>query len=91
MTVMQPQRVCTKSLLLQVSGRREGKSGESFGFGGADAEQPQAGFGEFVHGALLDLFRVALTQPQQPEQPAGYGAERDLSVRDGELAAAWPA
>ena len=49
---------------------------------GVDAEQPQAGFGELVHGALLDSFRVTLAQPQQPEQAASQGAQRDLSIRD---------
>jgi hypothetical protein len=38
------------------------------GFGTGNAEQPQAGLGEVVHGSLIHSFRMPLARPQQPEQ-----------------------
>ncbi len=49
-------------------------------------EQAQAGLGEVVDGAFGHPFGVALVEPEQTEEPAGYGAERDLGVGDGEAA-----
>src|SRR6185437_13608164 len=63
---------------------------EAGGFGTGNAEQPQAGLGELVHGCLIDSFRMPLARPQQPEQAAGHGAERDLRVDDGEAPGGLP-
>jgi len=70
--------------------RGQGSRDEAGGFGSGNAEQPQAGFGELVHGCLVHVFRMPLAQAQQPEQAAGRGAERDLRVGDGETPGGLP-
>jgi len=57
---------------------------ETGGFWTRNAEQPQAGFGELVHGCLIDSFRMPLARPRQPEQAASLrripsGCEADSS------------
>ncbi len=54
---------------------------EAGGFGTGNAEQPQARLGELVHGCLIDSFRMPFARPQQPEQAAGHGAERESQRR----------
>ena len=39
-------------------GRGQARRDEAGGFGTGNAEQPQAGFGELVHGCLIDSFRI---------------------------------
>jgi len=63
---------------------------ETGGFWTRNAEQPQAGFGELVHGCLIHSFRMSLARPQQAEQAAGHGAERDLRVGDGKAPGGLP-
>jgi hypothetical protein len=57
---------------------------------GGDAEQAQHGLGELVDGGLGNAFGVPLAHPQQPEQAAGHGAERDLGIGNGEPARGLP-
>jgi hypothetical protein len=70
--------------------RGQAGRGEAGGFGTGNAEQPQAGLSELVHGCLIHSFRMPLARPQQPEQAAGHGAERDLRVGDGEAPGGLP-
>ena len=69
---------------------REREGGQAGGFAGGDAQQAQLGLGELVDGGLGDAFGVPLAHPQQPEQAAGHGAERDLGIGNGEPALGLP-
>ena len=46
--------------------------------------------GELVDGGLGDAVGVPLAHPQQPKQPPGHRAERDLRIGDGEPAGGLP-
>ena len=67
-----------------------GSGDEAGGFVGGDAQQAQLGLGELVDGGLVDAFGVPLAYPQQPEQAAGHGAERDLGIGHGKTARGLP-
>jgi hypothetical protein len=83
-------RCVTPAVLLPGTGRGKVECGEPGGFGRGDAQQPQAGLGELVDGDLVDALGVAQVHSQQPEQSAGYRAERDLGVGNGEPARGLP-
>jgi hypothetical protein len=51
----------------RTAGARQGEPGDAARFSGAEPEQAQAGFGQFIDGTLGHPSRVALVETQQTE------------------------
>ena len=69
----------------------QGGRDEEGGFGSGNAEQPQAGFGELVHGCSHPFVPGAARATAAAQAAPRHGAERDFGVGGGEAASSCPA